>query len=292
MKALFKSDVLQQQFEKDGFVKASLLSSIETKHLLDMYQTVAEAHERVNLPYITTSHSSDAVLIQQVDEILQKVLAPALERVLSNHKLLFGNYLVKMPGKDSETEPHQDITFVDESRYTSANVWVALQDTTPENGCMYFLRGSHKFIPTIRPTHDYKWAYENVKEVVKQNSEVFAAKAGEAFIFNHAIVHGSFANQTTQPRIAAVVAVYNAEASLIHYYLPENSSNRMQKYSMTKEAYLHFVKKQPPIKGVYLCDEQFDFGHLSEAEFKKLSLSRNNRTSLLQKVSNWFGKKD
>jgi len=288
MKPLFKSDVLQQQFETDGFVQLKLISREDANLLLQEYEKVSEAHQRINIPYITTSHSNNPELIQHVDNVLQKVLAPALDQVLSNYKLLFGNYLIKMPGIGSETEPHQDITFVDESKYTSVNVWVALQNTTPENGCMYFLPGSHRFATTIRPTHNYKWMYENVKEQIKGASKVFPAKAGDAFIFNHAVIHGSFENNTSEPRIAAVVAAYNSDAPLIHYYLPEIDKNRLQKFSMDKEAYLHFTKHQPPAKGVYLEDEYFEFKQLSEAEFVAISGGGNSRGALINRICSWF----
>lgn len=288
---LFQSEDFQQQFEQDGFVKVSLLSPTQAKELMEAYKTVASAHEQINIPYITTSHSNNAALIMLVDDMLQKVIAPELDKVLVNYKLLFGNFLVKMPVVDSQTDPHQDITFVDESKYASVNVWVALQDTTPENGCMYFMRGSHNLMPTIRPTHDYKWAYENVKEEIKKHAEIFPAKAGDAFIFNHAVLHGSFANTSTEPRIAAVVAAYHAEAPLIHYYLPSSNSNRLQKYSMNKEAYLHFVKQQPPAKGVYIADEEFDFKQLTPNEFYRLTEKQPKHSSLLQKFSAWLNKK-
>jgi len=291
MKPLFKSDALQKQFELDGFVQLKLISIDDANLLLQEYQKVADAHEHINIPYITTSHSNNAELINRVDIVLQKVLTPALDKVLDNYKLLFGNYLVKMPGPGSETEPHQDITFVDETQYASVNIWIALQDTTPENGCMYFLRGSHRLMPTIRPTHDYNWAYEKVKQQIKIRSDVFSAKAGEAFIFNHAVIHGSFENKTNEPRIAAVVAAYNADAPLIHYYLPDKLSNRLQKYSMDKEAYLHFVKEAPPAKGIYLGDKFFDFKQLSEDDFEKLRGDKNLKPKLFHRISNWFTNK-
>lgn len=277
MKPLFQSEELQRKFERDGFVKLTLLNKAQVQRLLDAYQIVAAQHEAIDIPYITTSHSNDVALITQVDEILQQVLAPELNKVLSNYKLLFGNFLVKMPSQNSQTDPHQDITFVDEKKFVSVNVWVALEDINKENGCMYFLRGSHQLAYTIRPTHDYTWKYELVKNEIKQRSEMFEAKAGDAFIFHHGVLHGSFANTSVRPRLAAVIAAYSADAPLIHYFLPNKNSNRLQKYAMNKDAYLSFVKQQPPAKGVYLCDEEFDFAPLSKEDFLKLIGERSEK---------------
>jgi hypothetical protein len=266
----FKSADLQKSFDEDGFARITLLSAADVDKLLKAYEPFREEHERIGLPYITTSHSSDHDLITRVDDVLQEVLAPAIDKVLVNYRLLFGNYLVKMPIANSETEPHQDITFVDESKYTSVNIWVALQDNDETNGCMYFLKGSHKFIPTIRPTHDYHWAYEKVTEEIKRASVSFPAKAGEAFIFHHGVVHGSHANTSDKPRLAAVMAAYSGDAKLIHYYLPDIKSNILQKYAMTKDAYLYFEKQKPPRKGVLLGELMHDFRQLNKNEFKRI----------------------
>lgn len=292
MKPLFKLPELQQKFEEDGFVKISLLTPAEVIELTDAYKTVASAHEKINIPYITTSHSNDAELIARVDAILQKVIGPAIKRHLVNYNLLFGNYLVKMPGAGSETAPHQDITFVDESQYVSANIWVALQDTNKENGCMYFLEGSHTFMPTLRPTHSYPWLYENAIGEIKSLSKPFPARAGEAFIFNHAVIHGSFANNTLYPRLAAVIAAYCSDAELLHYFLPEGEKNRVKKYKMSKEAFVHFVKNQPPAKGVFLNEIDYDFKQLSKQEFKAMPNKWNGSVFLLKVISRFFKKQE
>ena len=271
-------------------MKISLLSQAEVLDLMAEYKAVAEAHEKINIPYITTSHSNNAELIHHVDSVLQKVIAPAVNKYLKNYKLLFGNYLVKMPGNGSETLPHQDITFVDETQFASVNIWVALQDTNEENGCMYFLKGSQNLMPTLRPTHDYPWTYSNVIDDIKIRSEKYPAKAGDAFIFNHAVIHGSFPNNTDQPRIAAVIAGYHSEAPLLHYYLPEGASNKVQKYSMTKEAFLHFKKGQPPAKGVLLDEINYDFYQIDRREFKLLLKNNSSSNSILNSLSDFLKK--
>ncbi len=288
MTALFKSPTLQKELEQNGFVKVPLLSKVEVAELMTAYQSVALEHEKINIPYITTSHSNNSNLITFVDNVLQKVMAPAINNYLINYNLLFGNYLIKIPGNASETSPHQDITFVDESKFTSVNIWVALQDTNRENGCMYFLKGSHNLMPTLRPTHSYPWPYEKVTDEIKQRVEAFPAKAGEAFIFNHAIIHGSYSNSSTQPRIAAVMAAYNKEAELLHYYLPEGEKNNLQKYKMTKDAFLYFVKSQPPAKGIFLKQTYFEFKQLSQKQFISLTKERKGISNLVNSVSEFF----
>ncbi len=288
MKALFISPEQQRKFEDDGFVKVQLLNPAEVAELLGMYKTVAAEHEKINIPYITTSLTYNAELIANVDTALQKIIGPAIARYLINYKLLFGNFLIKMPVDQSETEPHQDITFVDEEQYASVNIWVALQDTDTTNGCMYFLKGSHKFIPTLRPGCIYNWEYENVKAEIIEKAEIFPAKAGEAFIFNHAVVHGSYPNTSGQPRVAGVIAAYHDDAPLIHYYMPDPKKNVLQKYNMTKEAFLTFAEDQPPAKGVFVNEITHNFRQLNKKEFNALVKNKSGNYSWWQSINNFI----
>ncbi len=266
----FQSDDLQQQFSEDGFVKINLLGPEEVEKLIQAYEPFRPAHERIGIPYITTNHSSNEELIRQVDSAIHNILAPAIDKYLTNYKLLLGNYLIKMPVAHSETAPHQDITFVNEEDFVSVNIWVALQDTDESNGCMYFLKGSHKFSPNIRPTHSYKWAYEDVKEQIPGLSVSCPAQAGQAFIFHHSAIHGSYANNSGIPRLAAVMAAYSADADLLHYFLPNIESKMVMQYSMTKEAFVTFKKELPPPKGVFMKEVEFVNPQLSITEFMSL----------------------
>jgi len=287
MKPLFISPQHQQKFEEDGFVKIPLLNASEIASLLAEYDKVSEQHERLNIPYITTSLTYDAGLIARVDEVLQRIMGPAIDKFMIHYKLLFGNFLIKMPVSNSETAPHQDISFVDEDQYASVNIWVALQDINKENGCMYFLKGSHKLVSTLRPACQYDWEFEQVKEEIISHADTFTAKAGDAFIFNHAVLHGSYPNTSGKPRVAAVIAAYHSEAPLIHYYMPKDKKGVLQKYAMTKEAFLNFTEGAPPQKGVLVEEFNYEFRSLSKKEFEALTTKTQNK-GLLHSITNLF----
>ncbi|KTF88033.1 hypothetical protein cypCar_00044515, partial [Cyprinus carpio] len=58
--------------------------------------------------------------------------------------ILQSMYIFKQPGIGGEVTPHQDATFL----YTQPlgrvmGVWIALEDATLENGCLWFIPGSH-----------------------------------------------------------------------------------------------------------------------------------------------------
>lgn len=269
MEPLFISPIHQKEFDDNGFVMIpSLLSNEQADELFRLYNTTLAEHTEIDIPFITTSHSNDHALIRKVDGMIAGIFEPEVKKVLANYKLLFSNFLIKTQGPDSETPPHQDITFVDEHNFPSVSIWVPLCDTDEKNGCMRFVKGSHKFLFTLRPTHQYPWTYENVRAEVEKHLSSYPCKKGDAFIFHHGVIHASYPNSTATPRVAAVLAAYPEKAELIHYYLPSGEKTAVSKYKMTKEAFLHFIKEQPPALGEFVAIEKFDFKQVSAQEFE------------------------
>jgi phytanoyl-CoA hydroxylase len=53
-------------------------------------------------------------------------------------------YIFKQPGIGGEVVPHQDNTFLYSEPLSCVGLWVALEDATVENGCLWVLPKSHK----------------------------------------------------------------------------------------------------------------------------------------------------
>ncbi|XP_052093444.1 phytanoyl-CoA dioxygenase domain-containing protein 1-like isoform X2 [Mytilus californianus] len=53
-------------------------------------------------------------------------------------------YIFKQPGIGGEVIPHQDSTFLYTDPMKLFGIWIALEDAAVENGCLYFIPGSHK----------------------------------------------------------------------------------------------------------------------------------------------------
>jgi phytanoyl-CoA hydroxylase len=74
---------------------------------------------------------------------------PALATLVSslgcdNPLLLQSMYIFKQPNIGGEVTCHQDATFLYTEPMSLTGLWFALEDATPENGCLYALAGSHK----------------------------------------------------------------------------------------------------------------------------------------------------
>ncbi|KAJ3030582.1 UNVERIFIED_CONTAM: hypothetical protein HDU68_008475 [Siphonaria sp. JEL0065] len=65
-------------------------------------------------------------------------------------RVLQSMVILKNPKIGGEVPPHQDSTFLYTNPPSAIGFWFALEDCTPENGCMYFSPGSHKKHPTLK----------------------------------------------------------------------------------------------------------------------------------------------
>ena len=53
-------------------------------------------------------------------------------------------YIFKQPSIGGEVVPHQDSTFLYSDPMTCTGIWVALEDCSKENGCLWALPRSHQ----------------------------------------------------------------------------------------------------------------------------------------------------
>lgn len=270
---VFKNKACQKAFDQNGFVRWPLLNEKQVQLLVDGYAGVAQKHRDIPIPFVSTSHSNDADLIRQVNDLILSVTEKEIEKHLEDYTILFSNFLLKKAAENSASDPHQDVTLVDEKRFLSFSIWIALTDTTPQNGCLRMLSGSHKLPNGIRPNPSYPWRYRAVIPRLQKKMIDCPMKKGEAMLFAHSTIHGSTANQTTGERLAAVIALYPREAETFHYHLSDYNQPLVQQYAMDREAFIAYVKGAPPALGQLVGQQHYDNRAISswqlEWELKK-----------------------
>jgi ectoine hydroxylase-related dioxygenase (phytanoyl-CoA dioxygenase family) len=114
------------------------LDAAQVSALLQCYEQVKDAHEAINIPFITTSHSNNADLIGKVNQEILNIVENSILEEISNGEIIFSNFLIKKSGEKSESNPHQDLSIVDEQKFFSFSVWIALSNNNPLNGAMRF----------------------------------------------------------------------------------------------------------------------------------------------------------
>ena len=90
--------------------------------------------------------------------------------------------------------------------------WIALDDSTIDNGCVHYVPGSHRW--DLLPRTDLANDMDSVLAVLtEEQKEAFTPvpieiKAGEASFHHPLMVHGSYENRSDKPRRAAVINVF------------------------------------------------------------------------------------
>jgi ectoine hydroxylase-related dioxygenase (phytanoyl-CoA dioxygenase family) len=123
--------------------------------------------------------------------------------------------MMKWPGPTGAKGIHRDLRVVDEARYRAVCVWVPLVDVDERNGALRVLPGS-QHVPTgprsvPRSPAD---ADDAMADLDFADLEPVPMRAGEAVVFDLALVHGSDVNRSSAPRPAVGVAYVPTEATL------------------------------------------------------------------------------
>ncbi|MYH62153.1 MAG: phytanoyl-CoA dioxygenase family protein [Caldilineaceae bacterium SB0675_bin_29] len=151
----------------------------------------------------------DYVFVQRINlwqdslDVRRLILDPRLGRMASDLagvegvRIWHDQALIKQPWANP-TGWHLDNPYWSYSSRKTLSLWVALDDATLENGCLYFLPGSHK-----TATYDNAGIGENIGDIFRvypQWKDIMASpaemKAGSASFHNGLIAHGAGANMT------------------------------------------------------------------------------------------------
>lgn len=257
----------QKDFYRKGFAQLQLLNDAQTTQLINAYRKFETEHLAIDLPFISTSHSNNSELIGSVDQLILEAVEPEIHKHIPNARLLFSNFLVKRSGENTASAPHQDTTFVDESKSYSYSIWIALEDVTETNGCMKVLEGSHLFPVFIRSNPLNHWRYRSLTEQMEKDMRSVPMKKGEALVFAHSLIHGSFPNLTPSDRVAAVIACYPPDTQLWHYETSKTNETIAEQYAMTKEAFIAYVKGAAPASGKFVTQVSIDTSALSRISY-------------------------
>lgn len=282
----------QADFDKYGFVKIHLLEPEKTKLLYDNFIAHQSEHEVIKSRYQATTHTNNPDLILAINKELKSILLPELDKHFQNVEPMMCTYITKQPGEGSETKLHQDPTFVDESNFVSANIWVALHDINHQNGNLFFVKGTHRFMPSLRVTPDCPTAYDKVKDLMEINLTEVPVKAGEAIIINHSVMHGATPNMSDGLRIAAVMAIRSKGSKWIYHYLePGSSYDKIEKYNVNLDTFIKLQKDGRPDQAYFEKFIQWDFPQIEPAEFIRKVKENTGKSNKVFNPVQWIKEK-
>jgi hypothetical protein len=213
-------------------VKIPLLNPDQVEHLKVFYERTNTDVNQTGF-HISLENKSEEY-IKNVCNTLYLTMTPELDKVLIDYKAFTASYVVKEPGLKSVVPPHQDWSFVDESQFYSATVWVPLIDVTKENGALGIIKGSHNLFnsPRSSPSPQAKSVLSDHMFNLFPYVEIINMKAGEALIFNNKTIHSSPPNMSQKARLGVGIGVTQKAAQLLHYYSLPNNSQDVEVYEV------------------------------------------------------------
>ncbi|BBM81665.1 phytanoyl-CoA dioxygenase family protein [Candidatus Uabimicrobium amorphum] len=141
------------------------------------------------------------------------IILDKIEQLMGPNFLLWRTIFIIKPPNSGSVAWHKDI-YGENDNMGNFSCWVALNDATEENGCLEFVKGSHKETITQKEMYrDEEYLKKTVlspyllpppgmdaRRIVKQ-----PLKTGEFVIFDQRTLHGSAANISSGDRKGLVI---------------------------------------------------------------------------------------
>ncbi len=237
------SDTQAKSYRENGFlIVRNFLSDSERQEMITaISDTVKEmGKQRIagsNAAEIEEDDYYDHVFLQRlnlwkINPTIKKFftdpgLATALHKLCGTEKMrIWHDQTLQKMAWANPTSWHLDNPYWSFHSRQAISIWIALDDATLQNGCLYYLPGSHKIATFENSSIDQNMAglfevYPEFKTIEAVPAEM---KAGDAGFHNGLTAHGAGTNMTPYPRRAMTCG-----------FMPDGSTFNGQENILSKE---------------------------------------------------------
>jgi len=181
--------------------------------------TVLRRYLCIHFPHKISSTMLDIARLPAVLDVLVEVIGP-------NVKMMQSMLFIKSEGKPGQAW-HQDEAHIPTRDRSLTAVWIALDDATVENGCLWVIPGSHRsgVLHPVREQNDprfdctqeaYDFGYREDDAVPVE------LPAGAALVFDGYLLHRSLPNTGNHGMRRALVNHYMSAESLLPWFPPSS----------------------------------------------------------------------
>jgi cyclopropane fatty-acyl-phospholipid synthase-like methyltransferase len=271
---------MNSELQKEGFVVLPLLDAIQTSEL------TTYLNQKTNLDsgtFYATAHAQDVDFRSEMSDKIVEVIQGKVNQNFQNHELLGASFIVKTKQLNQVLQPHQDWNIVDESKYRSYNIWIPLVDLNEDNGVILVMPKSHAWIENYRHS-SIPCSFQEVHEQLIEHMTPLYLKAGEALIYDHALLHASLPNNSQNDRIACACGIIPKGAEMKFYW---NNEGFIEEYESSKAFFLkenvftgpHGLKKIRTIENGFVTvdkEQFFDKAGIAYQQDKEFEIRKNN----------------
>ncbi len=203
------SEGLVQQYRDAGYLTPiRVLSTAEATPL----RAKLEAFEAGAGPLAGKLRQKSHLLFTWLNDLVRnKRILDAVEDIVGPDILCWGtSFFIKEAHNPAYVSWHQDSTYWGLDPADIVTAWVALSDSTTENGAMRVVPGSHTMaqVPhrdTFRPDNLLSRGQEVMVDVNDTNADTLTLAAGEMSLHHVRLIHGSEPNPSDQRRIGFAI---------------------------------------------------------------------------------------
>lgn len=195
---------LPTSHRRDGAVDSVDVADLDDDALLTRFLAI-------HFPHKLSTLFRDALAHPAIVAALRGVIGP-------NVKCMQSMLFIKSPGSPGQAW-HQDEAFIPTRDRSLTGAWLAIDDATVDNGCLWAIPGSHRrgVIYPLRPHGSDEWdvtpgAYGFPED--EASAKAIAVKSGSLVVFNGYLLHGSHKNRSAGYRRALVNHYMSAESLL------------------------------------------------------------------------------
>jgi non-heme Fe2+,alpha-ketoglutarate-dependent halogenase len=207
MKSLTEHAV--QQYREDGYLApVRVLSTADAADI----RTKLEAFEAEAGPLSGKLRQKSHLLFTWLNDLIRhERILDAVEDVIGPDILCWGtSFFIKEPHNPAFVSWHQDSTYWGLDPADIVTAWVALSDSTTENGAMRVMPGSHTMaqVPhrdTFRSDNLLSRGQEVMVDVDETKAATLTLAAGEMSLHHVRLIHGSEPNPSGQRRIGFAI---------------------------------------------------------------------------------------
>jgi len=225
---IFRDPALQARYDADGFVVVDLLERAHVERLLALYRETVAAQPKRDL--YESSRWNGLEKNAEINLAIRGVLEAPVGRWCEECDFFGGTFMVKVPEASTVLALHQDWSIVDEDRHWTAFMWCPLVDTTPANGGLFVLPGSHRWFSNYR-----SGSMPSLRIVpqgrIKERVRDVPLRAGQAIVYSDRLFHGSHTNTTKGERIVVTARVNEKGSQLVYYHRGEDGTVSLVKAS-------------------------------------------------------------
>lgn len=159
--------------------------------------------------------------------VLSQIVAAHLPHWDGSVKCMQSMLFVKPPGFQGQAW-HQDEIYIPTRDRSLTGAWIAIDDATVENGCLWVIPGSHRsgyLYPQRKHEQDDEYDFAPESYGFDATTAVpVEAKAGTVLFFNGYLLHKSLKNRTQDVYRRVLVNHYCNAFSLLPWWLKEGES--------------------------------------------------------------------